>query len=778
MEQINNNMLLKLTIEPLKNELNNIKLIETVPTEILDLLINSSLLKQQFNNPFSSICFDNEKQQLEKYKKLVKNGEATILYTQTKNMKFGRVFPKNALGLFSIRREIRHTIARDNYIDIDVENCHPVILYQICKQNNIKCKYLKRYIDDRLTILNDVMTKYNVVKDQAKQLFIQLLYFGTFNSWCTNNKVSNTEPLKFVSKFKDELNLIGEIIIANNQKLANEIKKKKEEQNIKDYNLKGSVCSYFLQEYENRILETIFLYCKENKLINNNCVLCADGLMIPKDNYKEELLLEFKNVINNKLGFDLNFTKKDMNQGYTIEQLKETQIKTKEEENDDESTENYNKIKVEFEKNNFKVLNPIMFVTIGDEGQTILRDKTDFKTVYENLCYLKLKNKKFVSSSFIDDWLKDKTNRTYYKLDFLPAQEAPNNIYNTFKGFEAEKKELFDVNIEDSLIMKHIKEVISNNDPKVFKYIINFLSVLLQHPHKKANTALIIKSVEGVGKDTIFNWFGNKILGKNYYFNDDSAELLFGRFNSSMENKILCILNEASGKDTHVIDGKIKNAITRDYNKLEKKGLEPYDNTNNIGYVFLTNNDNPIKVPADDRRFCGIECNNKYANNKEYFTNLYAEINSGKYDKAFYNYFLNVNLNGFDFINERPTTSFYNNMKELNTPIIVKFLEKVIDENNKNCSFSSTQLFDNFNEFIKTNNFKVEYTSTKFGIDIKNFDGIEKKKTRTFNVIEINIQKLKEHLIQKYKLEFCDFIDPENEIEEDEKICPLDVINR
>ena len=39
-------------------------------------------------------------------------------------------------------------------------------------------------------------------------------------------------------------------------------------------------------------------------------------------------------------------------------------------------------------------------------GDTI--DKTDFKTVYENLCYLKLKNKKFISSSFIDDWLKDK----------------------------------------------------------------------------------------------------------------------------------------------------------------------------------------------------------------------------------------------------------------------------------------------------------------------------------------------------------------------------------
>ena len=35
----------------------------------------------------------------------------------------------------------------------------------------------------------------------------------------------------------------------------------------------------------------------EKKIIKNNLVLCADGLMIPKANYKSELLIEFKNVI-------------------------------------------------------------------------------------------------------------------------------------------------------------------------------------------------------------------------------------------------------------------------------------------------------------------------------------------------------------------------------------------------------------------------------------------------------------------------------------------------
>ena len=41
-----------------KNELNNIKLIDKIPIEALNLLINSSLLRQKLNSPFSSNCYD------------------------------------------------------------------------------------------------------------------------------------------------------------------------------------------------------------------------------------------------------------------------------------------------------------------------------------------------------------------------------------------------------------------------------------------------------------------------------------------------------------------------------------------------------------------------------------------------------------------------------------------------------------------------------------------------------------------------------------------------
>ena len=715
---------LSLIIESKNSSLDKLILYETIDIELLKKLISSSLLKQTFNNPFSNICFDNE-----------------IQYKRPKNINYGRVSPINALGLFSIRREIRHTLAKETYIDIDISNAHPSILLQLCEQNNIACNYLKLYVDNRDTILNEIIEKYQVKKDIAKQLFIQLLYFGSFNNWIQNNNIKDTQPLQFIEDFQNEIKLIGEIIILKNNKLKTIIEKQKEEKNIKNYNIKGSVCSYFLQDCECRILETIYLYCIDNKyIINNNAVLCADGLMIEKAIFKNELLDEFNKIIKDTFGLNLIFITKEMNQGYSIEEINNSQITIEE--------TPYEKMKNEFEKIHFKIVEPFMFATIRDNGSLLLQNRNDFINVNENLLYTNLE--KNIDVSFVLYWLKDPKMRTYNKIEFLPQQQTPINIYNSFRGYKAESTELINSDIENSYIMKHIKEVICNKNEDVYNYFINFLANLLQHPYKKANTSLIFKSIQGAGKDTIFNWFGNNILGKEYYINEDNVELIFGKFNSCIENKILVVINEASGKDTFTINEKIKNAITREINIIEHKGLKPYENTNNIGFIFLTNNDNPIKIPYDDRRFCGIECSGNMANNNNYFTLLHNEINDGEYDRAFYNYLMAIDLQNYNFTNNRPITNFYNNMKEINLPIIVKFFENLIDKhvNKKIIKYTATELFIFFNDFIKTNNFKIEYTSTKFGLDII-----------------INIQLLKHHLITKFNIEFNNdnFIDSENE---------------
>jgi hypothetical protein len=218
----------------------------------------------------------------------------------------------------------------------------------------------------------------------------------------------------------------------------------------------------------------------------------------------------------------------------------------------------------------------------------------------------------------------------------------------------------------------------------------------------------------------------------------------------------LIIINETSGKATFQINENIKAAIPAEYNQIEHKGLKPYQNKNNIGYGFLTNNDNPVKVSPTDRRFCGIECNNEFANNAEYMKELINEMNSGKYDRAFYNYLLSIDSNDYDFTNNRPITSFYEEMKEMNLPVIAKFLEDLCYEytNIVESEFTSGNMYNKFNDYIKQNNFKIEMTSTKFGIEIKRYSSIIAGRTSDKRFYKINFANLKEELKKKYNIEF------------------------
>lgn len=319
---------LNLTLEPRESILNGIVLNEPIDLSILDKLINSTLIKETFNNPICKKIYTSEKIQLEKYRELIVNGKAIVKYNRIKGFEFGRCNPDGALGLFSIRREIRHTLARNEFEDIDIDNCHPVMLEQILINNNFKCPNLSDYIKNRNDWFDIVRKTFkieklvngdkNLMKDIPKNLFIRILFGGGFNSWCKDYKIDeNIKIPKKVKEFIEEVKVIIKFIASKNPLLVEAVQKRKQEQGKVDYNLDGSVCSFYLQEKECMILEEVFRYCKENNYIkNNNCVLCADGLMISKKLYKVELLEELKQLIKNEFKVDVNFSNKPMDQDY------------------------------------------------------------------------------------------------------------------------------------------------------------------------------------------------------------------------------------------------------------------------------------------------------------------------------------------------------------------------------------------------------------------------------------------------------------------------------
>ena len=320
---------LDITLTKSKSIFNGLICKEPVNEKLIHDLINSNLLKQK-SNRFNAKKHSTEKIQLEKYRKIIKDGYAYVLYTKTK---YGRCLARDALSFLNIRRQIRHTMSCDTMVDVDIVCCHHILMVQMLKKYGFNCPYLKSYVNNRKYWLSlvckhwyiDVKCNNNIkeMNDIAKNLFIRLLYQGTHKKWIIDNDLNILiEPPNELTLFIDEIKNIGEIFMFKNPSLIDDIikekiKKGKVDKDNKPINVVGSLCSMVMLEKENMILEIMYSYLVFTKRIVNDIVsLCADGIMISKDVYSDQILLELTGEIYSKSGFIVTLCEKAMNQEY------------------------------------------------------------------------------------------------------------------------------------------------------------------------------------------------------------------------------------------------------------------------------------------------------------------------------------------------------------------------------------------------------------------------------------------------------------------------------
>jgi len=317
-------MTLNLSIEFKKSLFEDIEFIEKPNLEAIKKLLKSQLLKE-ITNKMVLESYSTEQELLKTYISLLDyNDLLKVKYKRKTYQRYGRVYPANKIGAILLRKEIRQTLYKHNMTDIDIVNAHASILYQLCIQNNINCKYLEKYVLYREKYLNELIEMYDITREQAKELIIIIMYFGSLEKWLNDNNIKNRELNKFCIKFVNELNSITDSIILKNQKFYKSIEKKNENDPTK--NNKASFLSSYLQEHEERILESIYLYCKSNNYIKDNvCSLCYDGIMIETINYKEQLLNELNKEVKIRTGFNLKFTVKEMDIDY-LEDIKDIEL--------------------------------------------------------------------------------------------------------------------------------------------------------------------------------------------------------------------------------------------------------------------------------------------------------------------------------------------------------------------------------------------------------------------------------------------------------------------
>lgn len=674
-----------------------------------------------------------------KYKRKIKNGKVKVTYK--KKGRLGRFFAEGGLSIGSINRVFRHTVCRDIYHDIDISNCHPVLLSQYCHDNGLSCPVLNEFVADRNKFTLDVLQELNdgggeaMEKGEVKRRLISYIY-GKEKPIITSGKAE---------QFYLEMERIRNTAMKLEPKYVRCVKAKSNIDTLRgDYNIEGRVMSLVLNDMECEVLMSMKKYMD----INNHTVgvLCFDGLCVEKDSIPagkvDSILRECEKFVLDDVGKKITLVLKEMDEGVEIPE--------------DFNVSNYSLVKEKFETNNFKCRTPPIFYNT-ERGRLQMLTKSDFITLHEDIFY---KDSDGNEKSFIKTWLYDPNKRQYTGVEWVPPPlKATEGCYNSWEGFEVEKVAPCEEDEAPGLkvILDHIL-LLSDGDVECYNYIIKWLAHLFQYPSEKNNTALCFRSKQGIGKD-MFHAFLSSLIGSEMTGNTVHAKRdIFGDFNSYLSRKILITLNEFSGSVGFKYDNPLKELITGETVKIRRMRTSPVVEGSFLRLMFFTNNDFPVRITRDDRRFFVVDINQPIPG-KEYFDSLHKVFSNKRSQRGFYEFLLRQDIDGFDWTKDKPETAFLEDLKAVAVDKELSFLKDLIREKCsdgvKKLNVTAKEVLGLFMSYCTSMGVSYSTNPVKLGIKIKKYGiaGIVKKRNKKGVFYCFDIDKCVESLIQLGHLE-------------------------
>lgn len=223
----------------------------------------------------------------------------------------------------------------------------------------------------------------------------------------------------------------------------------------------------------------------------------------------------------------------------------------------------------------------------------------------------------------IKAWQKWELRRQYHGVRFCPQPEGPpNGIYNTYFGFSVEPKRG-----SWKRLLGHIYRNVCKRDPSYFRFFIAWLAQLVQQPHIKPGTNIVLKGKEGVGKSKVGEWIV-ALFDRNAIVVSE-AERITGRFNAHLENKLFLMAEEAFWAGDKSAEGKLKDLATGMNMSYERKGLDPYEGKNYTRIMIASNEDWVVPASSGGRRWFALQVGDEHEKDYAYFAAIDAEMNAG-----------------------------------------------------------------------------------------------------------------------------------------------------
>lgn len=318
--------------------------------------------------------------------------------------------------------------------------------------------------------------------------------------------------------------------------------------------------------------------------------------------------------------------------------------------------------------------------------------------------------------------------------------------FNLFTGFDAKYIKNYDTNNEGIVMFDdYIRQVICNNFNESYIYVTQLLARVFRKPYKRHNAALALYSKEqGTGKNWFYKCIGG-IIGNRYIQNYNHIIDLNKNFNSELDGKLFCVLDEICDDDykNKKIWAIAKSKITADTISINTKFKREYNVKNLLTIGITTNDENAIRLELNDRRYAMLEVSNIHQRDTTYFTKLLKLVKDNK--DAIYSYYYDM----YDFNIKRlgdilPNTPWKIKQEKKSVNDIWIFLKQCIKHIELLPKKQCKDLYNLYNKWCLNSGKKCNMKNHTFGVKLTEY-GFTKKRTSKGIVYDINETTIKEN---------------------------------
>ena len=536
---------------------------------------------------------------------------------------FGRCYGTKG-SLETLERECRGTLCKEFYIDVDIKNCHPVLLYQLAQRKyQVEMPEVEKYCDNR----DEYLAKIGDDREAAKKAVITVLYNG-------KNEHPHLEPMvreirNFIKKHLMEDEAYRELL-AYVRKQEN--------------NTYGSFLSHILCTEERRAMFAMRHYFMSQGLGVD--VLSYDGVMIDSDSVAKKkvdvdlALRGAEEAILRSTAYRVQLVVKP----FEFFEVTEDQKEETEEVAPKVKKVDYERNKTMFEDSHFYFSTTNEIVEVNPMGR-LNYEKLEHAQIKYVAYDFKHSNNMMDRTNFVKLWLNDPSRRTIHTIDMRPSDDpmvfSPPVVfrYTTFPKAENTKAIWW----FDNLI-----HILSNNNETIYEYLYCWLAHMIQRPFENPGTAIFFTGAKGCGKDTLGDFLVQWIVGSTLAHNYDSTAQFWEKHDTSRENRILIKLEEVSGVVNRQHVAEMKARITSADLTVNEKGKTPRTSANYNHYIGTTNEGQPVKVEEGERRFNVFACSPEWVGQLDKWKELRAVLFCPEGASAIGHYLAELDLGSFD----------------------------------------------------------------------------------------------------------------------------------